>query len=67
MKNKYEDFCYVCGEVVPEEKGVAEQRARSPGDPGWGATRWVTRHTTCKPQEESHDSSRSSKDGASKN
>jgi len=68
MKNKFEDFCYVCGELVPEENGVAEQRARSPGDPGWGATRWVVRHTICNPQQAKEDSSRSaSKDGTNKN
>lgn len=67
MRNKFEGFCYVCGEVVLEEKGIAEQHARSPGDPGWGKTVWVVRHTTCKPQEENHDSSRSPKDGTNKN
>ena len=49
MKNKLEDFCYVCGEVVPEEAGLAEQVLRKPGDPGWGTTRYVVRHTTCQP------------------
>jgi hypothetical protein len=49
MKNKLEDFCYVCGEVVPEEVGLAEQVLRKPSDPGWGRTRYVVRHTTCQP------------------
>ena len=52
-ENKYEDWCYVCGELVPEEQGIAEQKARGPGDPGWGATRWIVRHKTCNPQKES--------------
>jgi hypothetical protein len=51
MKNKREDWCYVCGELVPEETGIAEQKPRQPGDPGWGGTRWVVRHTTCPPCE----------------
>ena len=50
MKNRYEDYCYVCGEIVEEEKGVAERKARNPGDTGFGSTKWVVRHTTCKPE-----------------
>jgi hypothetical protein len=49
MKNKYEDWCYVCGLLVEEEKGLAEKVARHPGDPGWGETRWVVRHPNCVP------------------
>jgi uncharacterized protein CbrC (UPF0167 family) len=48
MKNKFEDYCYVCGELVPEERGVAEQMERKPGDAGWGKTKWVVRHTNCQ-------------------
>lgn len=51
MKNKFEDWCYICGELVEEEKGIAEQKARKPGDPGWGSTRWVVRHPNCTPPE----------------
>jgi hypothetical protein len=49
MKNKFEEFCYVCGEVVPEQAGLAEQRPREAGDAGFGKTKWVVRHTTCTP------------------
>jgi hypothetical protein len=49
MKNKFEGFCYVCGEVVPEEQGLAEQIPRKPGLAGWGNTTWAVRHKTCKP------------------
>jgi hypothetical protein len=48
MKNKREDWCYVCGEFVPVGEGIAETKARQSGDAGWGATRWVVRHTQCK-------------------
>lgn len=59
MKNKFEDWCYVCGELVPEEAGIAEQIARKPGDAGWGPTKWVVRHKTCRAeQSESRPSSR---------
>jgi hypothetical protein len=47
MKNKFEDFCYVCGEVVPEEQGLAERLSRTPGEAGWGETKWGVRHKTC--------------------
>jgi hypothetical protein len=67
MKNKYEDYCYVCGELVLEEAGVAEQRARQPGGPGWGKTVWVVRHTDCRPTKDANDTRRStSKDGENK-
>jgi len=49
MKNKFEGYCYVCGEVVEEEKGMAVQLPRKPGDSGWGATKWAVRHEHCKP------------------
>jgi hypothetical protein len=49
MKNKFEGFCYVCGEVVPEEQGLAEQLPRKPGEAGWGSTKWSVRHKTCNP------------------
>jgi hypothetical protein len=55
MKNKYEGFCYVCGEVVPEEAGIAEQRERKPGEAGWGKTTWSVRHKECKPEEATED------------
>lgn len=48
MKNKREEYCYVCGEIVHEGEGVVEQKARQPGDPGWGDTNWVVRHNECK-------------------
>jgi len=51
MKNKFEGFCYVCGELVPEEEGLAEQTTRKPGNAGWGATKWSVRHKQCKPPE----------------
>jgi hypothetical protein len=54
MKNKYEDFCYVCGEVVAELEGLVEQVPREPGDRGWGPTKWIVRHPNCQP----HDSKR---------
>jgi len=47
MKNKYEGYCYVCGEVVEEEKGIAEQHPRNPGDTGFGPTKWMVRHPNC--------------------
>ena len=50
MKNKFEDWCYVCGELVPEQQGLAEQQDRKPGTTGWGKTKWVVRHTTCQPE-----------------
>lgn len=52
MKNKREGYCYVCGEIVPEDAGIAEQKKREPGDPGWGDTRWVVRHKECDPEKE---------------
>jgi hypothetical protein len=52
MKNKFEGFCYVCGEVVEEGKGLAEQIQRQPWMAGWGETTWSVRHTTCTPQME---------------
>lgn len=68
MKNKFEGFCYLCGGVVEEEKGIAERVKRQLGDPGWGETKWVVRHPECKPQKEINDSSRSdSKDGTKTN
>ena len=48
MKNKYEGFCYVCGSVVEEEKGVAIQVPRQIGDPGWGGARWAVAHPDCE-------------------
>lgn len=48
MKNKFEGYCYVCGEVVPEEQGIAEQKPRDPGEIGFGKTKWSVRHKTCK-------------------
>jgi len=48
MKNKFEGFCYVCGEVVPEGAGVTEQQPRKSGEAGFGSTKWVVRHSTCK-------------------
>ena len=48
MKNKFEGYCYVCGEVVPEGQGLAETLPRSPGDAGWGKTKWSVRHKTCE-------------------
>jgi hypothetical protein len=49
MKNKFEDFCYICGDIVYEGKGFAEQIERKPGDLGWGKFRWVVRHPNCRP------------------
>ena len=49
MKNKFEGYCYVCGDIVVEGKGLAEQLPRQPADAGWGDTKWSVRHTTCKP------------------
>jgi hypothetical protein len=48
MKNKFEGYCYVCGEVVPEEVGVAEQVPRKSGEAGFGNTKWVVRHQACR-------------------
>jgi hypothetical protein len=50
MRNKFEGYCYVCGELVPEEQGLAEQLPRDPGDAGWGKTKWCVRHRDCKPE-----------------
>jgi len=50
MKNRFEDYCYICGDLVEEEKGIVEQIERKPGDVGWGKTRWVVRHHDCKPE-----------------
>jgi hypothetical protein len=47
MKNKYEDYCYICGEVVMEGAGVAEQVPRKSGEAGFGSTKWIVRHTAC--------------------
>jgi hypothetical protein len=49
MKNRFEGYCYVCGDVVPEEQGIAEPLPRNPGEAGWGQTKWCVRHTACKP------------------
>lgn len=49
MKNKREGYCYVCGEVVPEGKGLVEQLLRKSGEAGWGKEKWSVRHTTCEP------------------
>lgn len=53
MRNKFEDWCYVCGELVEEEKGIAERIKRTPSDPTWswgkGDTRWAVRHPNCPP------------------
>jgi hypothetical protein len=49
MKNKFEGFCYVCGEVVLEEQGMVDQLPRNPADAGWGSTKWCVRHKTCEP------------------
>jgi hypothetical protein len=51
-KNKFEGFCYVCGDVVLEMQGIAEQRPRIPGEAGWGKTQWSVRHKTCKSESE---------------
>lgn len=51
MKNKFEGYCYICGELVEEEKGIAEQIERKSGDVGWGKTKWVVRHKECRPME----------------
>ncbi len=51
MKNRYEGYCYVCGELVEQEKGVAEQVHKSflsPSAPGYGDYRWCVRHTGCE-------------------
>ena len=48
IKNKYEGFCYVCGGVVAEEKGLAERIKREPGTAGFGDTKWSVRHKECK-------------------
>jgi hypothetical protein len=47
MKNKYEGYCRVCGEVVAEGKGLAETIKRQPGMAGFGATVWAVRHNNC--------------------
>jgi hypothetical protein len=50
MQNHFEGYCYVCGLVVEEEKGIAEQvhkRFLSPRAPGFGEYRWCVRHVTC--------------------
>jgi hypothetical protein len=49
MKNRFESWCYICGELVEEQQGLAEQVERNAGDSGWGKTKWVVRHMTCKP------------------
>lgn len=51
MKNKFSNWCYVCGEFVDVGEGIAEQVARTPGGPGHGSTRWVVRHSSCAPPE----------------
>jgi hypothetical protein len=48
MKNKFEGYCYVCGNVVPEGAGVAEALPRNPGEVGFGKTKWGVRCKTCK-------------------
>ena len=52
MTNKYESYCYVCGEVVPEEQGVVEKRERKSGEVGFGESKSVVRHKGCEPQKE---------------
>jgi hypothetical protein len=49
MKNQREGYCYVCGDVVEEEKGIAEQIDREEGSAGWGTKKWVVRHVECQP------------------
>lgn len=48
MLNKYEDWCYVCGEVVEEEKGFAEMRPHGLAPVRWGKTEWSVRHKDCR-------------------
>jgi hypothetical protein len=50
IRNIHEGYCYVCGGVVPEEQGIAEQLPRNPGDAGWGKTDWKVRHKECDPK-----------------
>jgi hypothetical protein len=52
MKNKREGYCYVCGDVVAEEQGIAEQIERKSGESGWGDKKWVVRHIECQPPTE---------------
>jgi hypothetical protein len=52
MKNRFEDYCYVCGEVVHEQEGIAETIPRRYGDSGSGSTKWVVRHNECVPPKE---------------
>ena len=47
MKNKYEDYCYVCGDLVLEEQGIVEKHPRKSGDVGFGPTKWLVRHPNC--------------------
>ena len=47
MKNKYEDYCYVCGDLVLEEQDIVEQHPRNSGDTGFGPTKWMVRHSNC--------------------
>lgn len=51
MKNKFEGSCYVCGELVEEERGVAEKILHLPTAGGFGDSEgrvWGVRHKECK-------------------
>jgi hypothetical protein len=50
MKNKFEGDCYVCGQLVEEEKGIAEQIKRPPYAAGFGDAIWAVRHKDCRKQ-----------------
>jgi hypothetical protein len=53
MKNKYEGYCYVCGEVVREGEGGVERRKAQPWEAkdADGMT-WGVRHNECPPPKE---------------